>query len=144
MPRVLRALWHYFMIENDIKKFSVSCMSNSKWRKLFSGIHEGALDFDFSIWKLVNDNAPIKGFLPDIKQLGENHVGDCGALNGPFEFKLIEWLLIPKEHGYYQYEKAPIKYHKQDIEMVERKINETGNFEYDVTSEGIKIYGYKP
>ncbi len=132
------------MIENDIKKFSVSCMSNSKWRKFFSGIHEGALDFDFCIWKLVNDNDPIKGFLPDIKQLGEDYVGDCGALNGPFEFKLIEWLVIPKEHGYSQYKNAPIKYHKQDIDMVERKLNETGNFVYDVTPEGIKVYGYKP
>jgi hypothetical protein len=125
------------MIENDLKKYSVSCMSNAKWRKFFSSIHEGALELDHCTWKLVNSEQPVQGYLPDSKMLGEDFVGDCGALNGPFEFRIIEWLLIPEKHGQRPYEKSPIIYSTQDIKSVEDKINLAGNFEYQVIPEGI-------
>jgi hypothetical protein len=132
------------MIENDLKKYSVSCMSNSKWRKFFASVHEGSLELSHCTWKLVNSEKAVKGFLPDADMLGEDYVGDCGALNGPIEFKTIEWILIPEKHGHRPYQNSPIKYSTQDIKSVEDKINSAGNFEYEVIPDGIKVFGYRP
>lgn len=67
-------------------------MSDAKWRKLFGVINDSNLKFANCVWKLVGESEPKNGFVPDLEQLGENYVGDCGALNGPFEFKRIEWI----------------------------------------------------
>lgn len=132
------------MLENQLKQFSSSFMSNSKWRKIFSVINDGSIPLSACTWKLVTDNEPKKGFLPDIGQLGDDYVGDCGALNGPFSFKEIEWLFIPSMVGHRPYDKAPVKYEYQDIEKIKKLIDSIGQFEYESTDEGVKIYGYKP
>ena len=132
------------MLENTLKLYSSSFMSNSKWRKLFAVIHDGSIPLSACIWKLVEDKESKNGFIPDLDQLGEDYVGDCGALNGPFSFKEIEWLLLPSKVGHQPYDKAPIKYEYQDIEKIKKKIDTAGQFEYETTDEGIKIYGYKP
>ena len=119
-------------------------MSNTKWRKLFAVINDGSIPLSACIWKLVEDKEPKNGFIPDIEQLGEDYVGDCGALNGPFSFKEIEWLFLPSKVGHQPYDKAPIKYEYQDISKIKELIDSAGQFEYEVTDEGVKIFGYKP
>ncbi|MCP3933450.1 MAG: hypothetical protein GY705_30640, partial [Bacteroidetes bacterium] len=106
------------MIKNTLKQYSSSFMSDSKWRKLFAVIHDGSIPLSACIWKLVEEKEPINGFLPDLDQIGENYVGDCGALNGPFSFKAIEWLILPSKVGHQPYNKAPINFEYQNIEEV--------------------------
>jgi hypothetical protein len=132
------------MLENDLKKFSVSLMSNTKWTKFFTAINCDTMELEACKWKLVSEKEPINGWLPDSKQLGKNYVGDCGALNGPFLFKEIEWIMIPAKHGICPYDHAPLKYTYQDLKSVKEKISSAGNFEIEVCDEGIKVYGYKP
>jgi hypothetical protein len=132
------------MIDNDILKYSKSYMSNTKWRKLFSLVNSESMTITACKWKLVNEKEPQNGWLPDYRQLGEDYVGDCGALNGPFEFKAIEWVLLPSEYSYKPNDKAPTKYRYQNIEELRQKIESAGKFEYEVLSEGIKIFGYRP
>ena len=81
------------MLENDLKQYSSSFMSNAKWRKLFTVINNGSTPLSVCVWKIVTDKEPKNGFLPDKEQLGDDYVGDCGALNGPFEFKVIEFAI---------------------------------------------------
>ena len=119
-------------------------MSDAKWRKLFGVINESNLKFAHCVWKLVGESEPKNGFVPDLEQLGENYVGDCGALNGPFEFKRIEWLRLPTSIRYKSYDKAPAKVLTQDLSELLIHLNAIGNFELDENSEGITIYGYKP
>ena len=76
--------------------------------------------------------------------MGDHYVGDCGALNGPFDFEVIEWLLIHSKYGYKPYDDAPLKYEYQDLKEIKKKIDSVGSYEYDVTEDGIRIYGYKP
>jgi hypothetical protein len=82
--------------------------------------------------------------VPDLEQLRDTYVGDCGALNGPFEFREIEWILIPKRHGFRPYDNAPIKYLTQNIDDIVDRLQEVGQFEFELTSEGLKVFGYKP
>ena len=132
------------MIEHDLKRYSRSFMSNSKWRKFFQVINQQTLELNQCTWKLVNEKDPIPGHLPDARQLGDDSVGDCGALNGPFPFKIIEWILLPAQHGYRPYEKAPIHYESQDLQKVQETLDTAGHFEYELNEEGMKIFGYKP
>lgn len=132
------------MLDRDIAKFSYSCMSNAKWRKLFRIVNDSHLGLENCIWKLVGEDEPKHGFFPDFEQLGENYVGDCGALNGPFEFKRIQWLKLPNHVGYKQYENAPTQYKTQDLSIIIEQLCTIGSFEIDIDSEGVTIYGYKP
>ena len=131
------------MLENDLKKYSRSCMSNAKWRKLFSVVNQSSLELGWCSWKLVDEKDSILGRVPEYNRLGDTYVGDCGALNGPFEFRIIEWLLLPAKHGYRPYDKAPMTYIHQNLDEVREKIDAIGQYEYEMTEEGLKIYGYK-
>jgi hypothetical protein len=119
-------------------------MSNSKWKKLFSVINEKNLKLTTCVWKLIDENMPTPGRVPDLKMLGEDYVGDCGALNAPFEYNRIEWLLIPSKFSFRPYEHAPIQYNFQDIGQIKEQIDNIGKYEYEISEEGIKIFGYKP
>lgn len=119
-------------------------MSNTKWRKLFSVVHDANLAFTHCVWKLVTRPEPTPGHVPDLNQLGDTYVGDCGALNGPFAFKEIEWILIPSSHAFRRYESAPLEHKTQDLGPILKQIESLGYFEYEITNEGLKVYGYKP
>jgi len=129
---------------NNLKKFSCSFMSNAKWRKLFSVVNENNTEFTNCQWKLVNDSDPVFGHLPDFDSLGDYYVGDCGALNGPFDFDLIEWLLVPTTLGYKPYEGSPVVYKNQSVTHLVEQLNAIGEFQIETVEGGIKIFGYKP
>ena len=120
---------------------TASYMSNTKWRKLFRAIAD--LEINKCTWKLTDEKEPLDGHLPDPNVMGEDYVGDCGALNGPFSFNLIEWIHIPSKVGFRPYDKAPMQYNHQDIKEVERKINLAGNFQLEVDEDGVKIIAHK-
>ncbi|WP_241210136.1 DUF6678 family protein [Vibrio splendidus] len=126
------------------ERFSCSYMSNAKWRKLFSVVNENNVQFTHCQWKLVSETDPKLGHLPDFDSLGEYYVGDCGALNGPFEFELIEWLFIPTSIGYKPYEGSPTIYNTQGVQHLIDQLNVLGEFEFTSDDEGLKIFGYKP
>ena len=132
------------MLDKEIAKFSYSCMSNAKWRKLFSVVNESNLKLAHCIWQLVGNDEPKNGFVPDYSEIGEDYVGDCGALNGPFEFKSIEWLLIPNKFGFRSYESAPMQFKTQELSHLVDQLKSLGTFELETSADGIKIYGYKP
>jgi len=124
-------------------KYSASFMSNAKWRKCFSIVNRNSLDIHICVWKLTDIDEPVQGLLPELDELGIDYVGDCGALNGPFDFSRIEWLLIPSTHSYQAYEKAPLTIVKQDVKKITRQLAALGQFEMEISSEGLKLYGYK-
>ncbi len=119
-------------------------MSNAKWRKFFQVVNKDSLELNMCTWKLINEDNSLPGHLPDYHSLGDDYVGDCGALNGRFEFKFIEWLLIPTKHGYQPYEKTPVEYTYQNLDKLIERLDTIGLFEYEITEEGLKIYGFKP
>lgn len=132
------------MLGNDLKHYSSSFMSNSKWRKFFAVINNGSIPLSVCVWKLVTHKEPKNGFLPVQIQLGDDYVGDCGALNGPFSFREIEWLFLPSSIGFRPYEHAPIRHEYQDIDHIKNIIDGAGKFEYETSDDGLRIFGYKP
>lgn len=129
---------------NILERFSCSYMSNAKWRKLFSVVNENNVKFTHCHWKLVNEREPKLGHLPDFDSLGEYYVGDCGAMNGPFDFELIERLYIPASLGFKPYENSLTIYKTQDVQHLVEQLNGLGQFEFENDDKGLKIFGYKP
>lgn len=117
-------------------------MNNTKWFKLFTEIENK---------KIKIQSAYIKFLLTDRKHkfhfggFDETGFGDVSEL-GPFTFKEIEWLFIPEKHETERWnrnEKLTSEIIHQPIDKLEKIINFLGQLEYDITEEGLKIYGYK-
>ncbi|MEZ5728485.1 MAG: DUF6678 family protein [Burkholderiaceae bacterium] len=126
------------------KPYSRSFMSNAKWRKLFAALNVHSVPLNRCVWKLVGEREPYAGTLPDAARLGPDYVGDCGALNGPFAFRDIEWLFLPARVGWQRYAHAPTEYLHQDVARIQALIDGAGRFEYELGEDGLRIYGYKP
>lgn len=118
------------MLSRQRRRFTRAYMSDTKWRKVFRVVNTRTLALNLCVWKLVDTDEPLQGHLPDFEQLGADYVGDCGALNGPFPFRDIEWLLIPVRHEWKPYyEGAPSRYLEQNLESVLEQLQTVGQFE---------------
>lgn len=132
---------HLKKLEKEISE-RTSFMSNTKWFELFTGI-EGK--------KIKIQSAYIKFLLTDIKfkfhfgGFDETGFGDVSEL-GPFKFKEIEWILIPGKYEVERWnrkEKLASEIFFQPLDEIEKMMNSFGQFEYDITEDELKIYGYK-
>lgn len=132
---------HIEKLEKEILK-RTSFMNNAKWFKLFSEIENE---------KITIHSAYIKFLLTDRKYtfhfggFNETGFGDVSEL-GPFTFKEIEWITIPEKHERERWnrnEKLTSEIIVQPLDQLEKILNSLGQFEYDITEDGLKIYGYK-
>jgi hypothetical protein len=58
-------------------------------------------------------------------------------------FKRIEWVEIAHEAIPYQWKDVPFTHQKQDINEARARIEAIGQFATEVTSTGLRIYGYR-
>lgn len=128
-------------LEKEILK-RTSYMNNAKWFKFFSAIEKE---------KIIIHSAYIKFLLTDrtytfhFGGFDKTGFGDVSEL-GPFTFKEIEWITIPAKHEIERWnrnEKLTSEVIAQPIDQLEKILNLLGQFEYDITEDGLKIYGYK-
>jgi len=123
------------------KRFSASYMSNAKWRKLFTALDP--LKIEQAYWKFVDLDDEFRDRFVEKEDLMEKFVGDCGVGGGPFAYRRIEWVEIPKIGKNPMYENVPHMNFEQDITKVQRILDEIGCFETEQTARGIRIYGHK-
>lgn len=132
---------HIKKLDKEISK-RTSFMNNTKWFKLFTKIEKN---------KFGIQNAYIKFLLTDRKYkfsfggFDTTGFGDVSEL-GPFKFKEIEWILIPKKHEQERWnrnEKLTSESIFQPLIEIEKVMTSLGQFEYDKTEGELKIYGYK-
>ncbi|MCG7549250.1 hypothetical protein [Pseudoalteromonas sp. Of7M-16] len=64
-------------------------------------------------------------------------------LNGPFEFRRIEWLLLPHRVEFKPCENAPTQYKMQDLTPTLEYLSMFGCFEVEMDKVGLRIFGYK-
>jgi len=110
-----------------------SYMSNSKWGKFFIAVKDSEISLRDETIKCITDDV-IRHF--DLKKdglyifNGKHHRYSTrdGANGGPVYYREIEWIFIP--------------FHN-DINALKNLIDGIGIYEYDISEEGMKIYGYK-
>jgi len=120
-----------------------SFMSNAKWKFLFSSIQQLPVGYLTKIKLLLEDEE--RSFSIPLKDdyINENYLE---AYWGVFKLKEIEWLFIPNEIRYQRNNRAEQlapRIEKQDSTHLLSIFQEDKQFEYEVTKEGITIYGYK-
>jgi len=128
-------------LEKEILK-RTSYMNNAKWFKLFSAIENEKITIHSAYIKFLLTDRTYKFHFGGFDKTG---FGDVSEL-GPFEFKKIEWLLIPEKYEIERWnrnEKLTSEVITQSLDELEKILNLLGQFEYNITDDGLKIYGYK-
>ena len=119
-----------------------SFMNNTKWFKLFTEIENEKIKIHSAHIKFLLTNRTYKFHFGGFNETG---FGDVSEL-GPFKFNEIEWILIPVKHETERRnrnEKLASEIIFQPLEKLVQIMDALGQFEYDITGEGLKIYGYK-
>jgi hypothetical protein len=131
-----------------IKKESstkVSCMSTSKWTKLFQTIADSDIDLHGEIIKLIANDCVTRfclkrGGLSNWRGFTDDFLG------GPIPYKEIEWIFVPAVYEIARKNRSEILEPKRipnNIHVLKELIDSLGQFEYDFDESGLKIYGYK-
>jgi len=132
---------HIKKLNKEISK-RTSFMNNTKWFKLFAKIEENKFEIQFAYIKFLLTDRKHKFNFGGFDTTG---FGDFSVL-GPFKFKEIEWILIPKKHELERWnrnEKLTSEIIFQPLIEIEQVMTSLGQFEYDKTEGELKIYGYK-
>ena len=120
--------------------FSASLMSDAKWRKFFHVAADHAERVFAAIWKLIGDPEPIAGHLPLAADIWDTAVDGC--LNGPVEYKQIEWIEIPRNVPFRRFKNAPLIDRFQDLEAFKSALANVGQFPIVETEVGLRINGH--
>ena len=120
--------------------FSASLMSDAKWRKFFRVAADHAGHVFMATWKLIGDSEPVAGRLPLATNIWDTAVDGC--LNGPVDYEQIEWVEIPRNVPYRQYESAPLTDRFQALEAFRSALASVGEFPIVETEVGLRINGY--
>lgn len=128
-------------LEKEISERS-SFMSDTKWFKFFKGIEDKKIKIQSAYIKFLLTDREFKFHFGGFDETG---FGDVSEL-GPFKFKEIEWILIPEKYEVERWnrkEKLASEIILQPLDQIEKMMHSFGQFEYDITEDELKIYGYK-
>ncbi len=119
------------------KNFSVSHMSNAKWRKLFMAIAKADLNIHQAEWSFIDSEHTMNLPLPCERDLLESRFAD-GRFQ-PFEYKWILNIKIPRQFRL----KDKVGYFvKQDVDLIKCIASGLGEMPIFETEDGIEIRGY--
>ena len=121
--------------------FSASLMSNAKWRKFFSIVAEDPEHVFAADWKLIDELKHLRDHLPASEDIWHQAVDGC--LNGPVSYDKIEWIELPSRIPFRRYENAPMSYHVQDLQALQRRLTDAGQFPTQVNEARLRICGYR-
>ena len=119
-------------------RFSSLLMSNTKWRRFFSVAAEIPA---IAKWKLVDESSPTQGGMPQPPDVWETSVDNC--LNGPVEYRDIEWIHLPSRVEYRKHPNALPSYHQQPLHELFDRLESIGKVPIEQQPDGATIYGYK-
>lgn len=134
---------HGSKVDKEIaKQFLSSFMSNAKWRKILSLLHAANPELQL-VWKFVGSrNNGVRYGLPVPEAMSETYLTSRFWF-GPCYYKEIEWLEIPLMAKPYGKEDLPITHKRQDVESLKSLLDRTGQWEVEVSPNGIRIYGHR-
>jgi len=129
----------------EARQDKTSCMSNTKWCKLFWAIeNNGKCSFPAELKLLWEERTYPFSTNPGVDESRE-YTKDSG-IQGPVAFRDIEWIYIPsiREVGRYNRdEKLKSKFVHYDLGILKELMDNLGKFEYDFDADGLKIYGFR-
>lgn len=121
-----------------VSAYSVSLMSDTKWRKLFRLLSRAQVKVERATWHFIDLPHPMTQGLPREDELAETRFRD-GRFQ-PFEYKWIRSIEIPREYRPI----ANVGYAKQQpIDKLVEVLEAAGQFPIEETPDGIAIIAYR-
>jgi hypothetical protein len=118
-------------------KYSVSYMSDTKWRKLFLAVHRAGVGIERAIWRFIDSDRPFEMGLPREDELDATMIRD-GRFQ-PTEYKWIESIFVPSEYR----PRADVGYTKrQDVDGLVKVLQSVADFMLEKRLDGVAILGY--
>jgi hypothetical protein len=119
-------------------RFTVSHMSNAKWRRVFHTIADAVGTAELrSEWKFIDsDILDMHHRMPQHGDLLDNRLSD-GAFQ-PFEYKWIEWIRFPRAY----YEQYYQRTRQQDLRPLELALAQC-NVKVVSTDEYVMLVAYE-
>lgn len=126
-----------------IANASICHMSNTKWRKTFINLRHPSIKVYTVNWKFIDEDRVFKGGIPNDNNLLNDKFGDIHPY--PYEeYKLIEWLEIPKSFPNPKSDrKRPLPNINHDLVNIKNFI-ESQNYQLPIqmVDSGLRIIGY--
>jgi hypothetical protein len=120
-------------------RFQLSCMSNAKWRKVFTAIAESAVDVRRCEFKCIDsDYVTVHSRAPQVSELLERRFTD--GLWQPFEYKWIEWFRFPRQFQPYPGVGLVVT---QDVEALQTVIARAAQACVELDDQYLWLYGYR-
>jgi len=120
-------------------RFKLSCMSNTKWRKVFTAIAESPVEVRRCELKCIDsDYVAVQGRAPQVRELMERRFTD--SIWQPFEYKWIEWFRFPRQFKPYPGVGLVVT---QDVEALRAVIPEATQACLELDDKYLWLFGYR-
>ena len=127
-------------IDRAISRFRVRHMNDTKWREVLTVLKSPECPIRYIRLKFVDsDNVILSGGQFTI-------VNDswCDGFPGPFSFREIEWMDIPKSYSVERGSKGtPPSEHEQDVSAFRAALDKLGQLPIREQRDGIRIVAYE-
>jgi len=123
--------------ERFASAFSISYMSDTKWRKALGAIADAALQLERASWKFIDSEHVYDWGVPRRTDLLPTGLAD-GRFQ-PVEYKWIEWIRFPRCWR----QMADVGHSvTQDLEGLKRVLAAIGSFHLVEDEQGVTLFGY--
>lgn len=120
-------------------QFSLLCMSNTKWRKVFTAIAESGILIRRCEFKCIDsEHITVKDRAPQTRELLET--GFTDSIWQPFEYKWIGWFRFPREFKLYAGVGLTVS---QDVESLQSAIMAAASACVELDENYLWLYGYR-
>jgi len=122
----------------------VSCMNNSKWSKLFKAVADSGISISGERVKTLGEQNTYSFSLHTGMDSAKGYTDD--GRYPPVALKDIEWIFVPdicEKKRLNRDELLSSRYISNDIYSLRQLIDSLGIYEYELSEEGLTIYGYR-
>jgi hypothetical protein len=120
-------------------RFTISCMSNANWLKVFTAIDTSLVEIRRCEFKCIDSNFVFaQDRAPQVRELLERRFTD--SIWQPFEYKWIEWFRFPRQFKPYPDVGLLVA---QDVERLQAVISDAAHACVELDAEYLWLYGYR-